>query len=223
MRPYATEWVNLLGDILQERREEARAILYDLERKAHELAEAFKDEYPEGNAVLENEKSQPNPVWRIAEALTLLQGRVNIQQNLLKLVDSGLMTNRPNGLASKRSVTRAVTGGGRKKRDVRSLVFTDAVLDHLVHLHVLRSGNKGGYRPLAFARFLQILRERYGFCVDVAPPGLTVSNDLLRQNRGVLERRLRDLGLLVGVNDAEAMKHLKPRFRSPRGNDHEVD
>ena len=29
-----------------------------------------------------------------------------------------------------------------------------------------------------------------------------------------LERRLRDLGLLVGVNDAESMKQLRPRFAS---------
>jgi len=39
-----------------------------------------------------------------------------------------------------------------------------------------------------------------------------ISNELLRLNRIVLERRLRDLGLLVGVNDAEAMKCLRPRF-----------
>ena len=153
----------------------------------------------------------------------MLQGRGNTQQNLIKLVDSGLMTNRPNGLATKRSVTRAVSGGGRKKREVRSLVFTDAVLDHLVHLHVLRSGKKGEYRPLSFTEFLRILRGRYGFCVDVAPPGLTVSNDLLQENRAVLERRLRDLGLLVGVNDAEAMKYLKPRFEPTRANDNDMD
>ena len=41
---------------------------------------------------------------------------------------------------------------------------------------------------------------------------MTVSNALLQANRAVLERRLRDLGLLVGVNDAEAMKRLQPRF-----------
>jgi hypothetical protein len=41
---------------------------------------------------------------------------------------------------------------------------------------------------------------------------LSVSNDLLRENRSLLERRLRDLGLLVGVNDAESMKYLRPRF-----------
>jgi hypothetical protein len=87
------------------------------------------------------------------------------------------------------------------------------VLDYLVHLHVLPIGNKSGYRPLPFKVFLQALRERYGFCVDQSPPGMTISNELLRLNRIVLERRLRDLGLLVGVNDAETMKQLRPRFQ----------
>jgi hypothetical protein len=48
--------------------------------------------------------------------------------------------------------------------------------------------------------------------VDEAPQGMTISNEHLQLNRRLLERRLRDLGLLVGVNDAEAMKRLKPRF-----------
>jgi hypothetical protein len=142
---------------------------------------------------------------------------------LFALFDSSLLVNRPNGLAIKRAVNRAVSGTGRKKRDIRSLVFTDAVLDHLVHLNVLPEGGKAGYRLLAFTDFLDRLRERYGFCVDVAPPGLTVSNEMLQDNRTVLERRLRDLGLLIGVNDAEAMKHLKPRFESSCGNSHDMD
>lgn len=222
-RPYATAWVNLLGDLLHKRRDEATPVIYALDRKAQELADAFQNEYSEAKAILENEGSQGNPVWRIAEALTLLQGRGSTQKNLGSLIDSGLMTNRPHGLATKRSVIRAIGGSGRKKRDVRSLVFNDAVLDHLVHLHVLLSGKKVEYRPLAFGEFLDRLRKRYGFCVDVAPPGLTVSNDLLQANRAVLERRLRDLGLLIGVNDAETMKHLKPRFEPSGGNNHDVD
>nr|MBA3572660.1 hypothetical protein [Pyrinomonadaceae bacterium] len=199
-RPYATDWLNLLGDLLHRRRDEATAVLDELVLKARTLADAFQDEYPEVTAILENEGSQQSPVWRIAEALTLLQGRGSTQKSLVELFDSGLMTGRPHGLATKRSVIRAIGGSGRKKRDVRSLVFNDAVLDHLVHLHVLLSGKKVEYRPLAFGEFLDRLCERYGFCVDVAPPGLTVSNDLLQANRAVLERRLRDLGLLVGVN-----------------------
>ena len=165
--------------------------------------------------MLTNDQAQPNPVWRLAEALTSLQGRDNIQKNFIKLVDSALLIDRPNGLAIKRSVMRRIApAAGTKKRDVRSLVFTDSVLDYLVHLHILRNGNKSGYRTLSLKDFIQILHERYGFCVDQAPPEMTVSNDLLRLNRLVLERRLRDLGLLVGVNDAESMKHLSRDFNA---------
>jgi hypothetical protein len=94
-------------------------------------------------------------------------------------------------------------------------VFTDSILDYLVHLLVLPSGNRNGLRPLSFKEFLNNIRERYGFCVDACPPGMTISNSLLQANRTMLERRLRDLGLLVGVNDAEAMKRLRPRFDLP--------
>jgi hypothetical protein len=37
--PYATDWVNLLGELLHERRAEAQPILYDLKRKAAQLSE----------------------------------------------------------------------------------------------------------------------------------------------------------------------------------------
>ncbi len=212
-RPYATDWLNMLGDLMHERRREGMAILYDLERKGAELAERLRDEYPDVAELLNNEDAQPNPVWRMAEALTSLQGRVNTHDNLMKLVDSVLLASQPNGLVMKRSVTRQVApGAGARRRDVRALVLSDAVLDYLVHLHVLRNGSKDGYHLLSFKEFLQILRDRYGFCIDEAPMGMTISNEHLQQNRRVLERRLRDLGLLVGVNDAEAMKHLTPRF-----------
>src|SRR6516225_1994965 len=112
---------------------------------------------------------------------------------------------------------RITETAGRRRTDLRSLVLTDAALDYLVHLHVLRRGKKQGFSQMSLKAFLHVLRERYGFCVDEAPPGLTISNELLRQNRLVLERRLRDLGLLLGVNDADAMKRLTPRFRVPEG------
>jgi hypothetical protein len=222
-RPYATEWLDLLGDLLLERRPEAREIHYDLGRKALELAERLEEEDPDASELLRNEMIQSNPVWRMAEALTLLQGRKSAQNNVISLVDSALLVNRPNGLAAKRAVHRKdIPGEAAKKRDVRSLVFTDPVLDYLVHLHVLNSGSKDGYRRLAFREFLAILRDRYGFCVETSPPDLPISNELLHANRTILERRLRDLGLLVGVNDAEAMKHLEPRFERPE-EDHGLD
>ena len=216
-RPYATDWLNLLGDLLMGRRDEARDVHRDLERNAQRLAEAFEVDYPETAELLGNDRNQPSPVWRMAETLTFAQGRRNVHGNLLSMIDSSLLVNRPNGIAAKRKVIRAVAGAGRKQLDVRSVVLTDAVLDHLVHLHVLQTGKAGEYRPLAFAKFLSILRKRYGFCIEAAPPGITVSNDLLRENRSILERRLRDLGLLVGVNDAESMKYLRPRFEPTKG------
>jgi hypothetical protein len=216
-RPYATQWVALLGDLLYERREEARPIHYDLKRKAEELAERLEEDYPEAAEMLRNQSAQPNPVWRVAESLTFLQGRKSTQNNVMSLIDSALLLNRPNGLGVRRAVIRkSGSGDAAKKREVRSIVLTDSVLDYLAHLHMISSGNKGGWRPLSFKDFVRILRERYGFCVDVAPPGVSISNELLRLNRDILERRLRDLGLLTGVNDAEAMKQLKPRF-APAG------
>jgi hypothetical protein len=212
-RPYATEWLSLLGEVLHARRDEAKSIFDDLERKSSQLREGLKSDFSEAAEILEDERQvQPNVVWRLAEAITLLQGRANIQKNLLQMIDSALFLDRPNGLAAKRRVSRQTgIGGNKKASDIRRLVFTDSVLDYLVHVHVLH-GNKSGYRARSFRRFLQILRERYGFCVDVAPTGMTISNELLEANRSILERRLRDLGLWVGVNDAEAMKRLRPRF-----------
>lgn len=223
-KPYATQWLNILGDILHDRRDEAKAILYDLERKAQELSEKLKEYSPEASQMLNNEENQPNPIWRLAESLTSLQGRDNTQSKLISLIDSALLMGRPNGLAIKRAATVTTVGKiTRKKRDVRSLILTDSVLDYLVHLHVLKSGNRHGIRPLSFKEFINKLHVRYGFCIDVAPPGMTISNDLLQANHAILERRLRDLGLLVGVNDAEAMKRLRPRFAPATGDEHGMD
>src|SRR5262249_16040217 len=90
-KPYATDWLNLLGDLLHERRTEARMILYNLENKSAELAERLQEDYPETADILSNDRTQPNPVWRLAEALTFLQGRSNTQENLIKMVDSVLL------------------------------------------------------------------------------------------------------------------------------------
>lgn len=219
-KPFATTWVRLLGDLLHGRRPEAAPILYDLTQKAEQLAEKLQEDYPEISAALSESENERSPIERLAEALTFLQGRGNTQANLIKLLDSCLLVGHPNGLASKRTVTRYLNPeAGRKRSDLRSLVFTDSVLDYLVHVHILPSGNRHGSRSLSLRDFLRKLHDRYGFCVDASPPGLTVSNEVLQASKGILERRLRDLGLFVGVNDAEAMKRLQPRF-APAG-DHE--
>ena len=211
-RPYATDWLNLLGELLHDRHRQARRILDRIEDDANDLAEGLTDDYAEAVEILRNADSQPNPVHRLAKGLMVLMGS-GFRNDFTKMIDSSLLIGRPNGLAARRTTTRGLGGSTtRRKRDVRSLVFTDSVLDYLVHLHLLKSGNKPGVRPLSFRAFLEVLRDRYGFHVDTAPPEMTISNELLQRNRTILERRLRDLGLLVGVNDAEAMKRLEPRF-----------
>lgn len=215
-RPYATKWINLLGDLLHYRHEQAQRIHDSLEEKAENLAERLEGEYPETARILADDVNQPNAVWRLAEGLMTLMGPKFARNNFMKMIDSSLLTGRPNGLAEKGTKRRTVSSENavtNRRREVRSLVFTNAVLDYLVHLHLLPTGNKPGVRVLSLGRFIDSLRGRYGFHVDAAPPGMTISNDLLQRNRAILERRLRDLGLLVGVNDAETMKRLRPRFK----------
>ena len=214
-RPYATAWLNLLGELLHERHDEASFIHRQIDDYGAKLAEDLSEGYPDAEQTLRNERSEPNPIRRLATALTPLLGG-NARGKIISMLDSTLNVERPNGLAHKRktSIGTQTAVSGRRQREVRSLVFTDAVLDYLVHLHVLPSGGRQGVRPLSLKAFLDQIRIRYGFHIDTAPPGMIVSNDLLRANRLVLEHRLRDLGFLVGVNDAEAMKRLRPRFRT---------
>ncbi len=216
-RPYATEWINLLGDVLYDRHGEASFVHRQLDELGEKLAEALKEDYPEAAATLGNEANLPNPILRLATALTPLLGRSS-RSNTFSMLDSTINIDRPNGLARKRKTTGGADAlrSGRRPREVRSLVFTDAVLDYLVHLHLLPPSSRAGIRPISLKDFLDSIRIRHGFHVDVAPRGMDVSNELLHANRAVLERRLRDLGLLVGVNDAEAMKRLQPRFQPGR-------
>jgi len=217
--PYATEWINLLGDILKDRHPAAPQIFNLLDMKAVQLAEELlKGDFPEAAAILSNDGIEPNPVLRFAETLTHLQGKGATYGSVNKLWDSVLMTGQPNGLAIKRrKVTRTTnTRSGRTSRDSRSLIFTESVLDYLVHLHVLQNGKPMGDRPESFKQFIMELRDRHGLCIDEFPSGSSVSNELLQRNRIFLERRLRDLGLLIGVNDAETMKNLRPRFQQDK-------
>ena len=213
-RPYAVKWLELLGDLLHERHDEASFVHRQMDNYGEKLADALNEDYPDAARVLRSELSERNPIRRLAAAVTPLMG-TDARRNTIIMVDSTLNIERPNGLAQKRKTSRGtqVAGSERRLRDVRSLVFTDSVLDYLVHLHLLRTGKKPGIQPLSLREFLDTIQERYGFHVDSAPPHMTISNELLQLNRVILERRLRDLGLLVGVNDAEAMKRLQPRFR----------
>lgn len=212
MRPRPDEWLTLLGDLLHGRHQRSEMILAQLDETAEELAEAIEGDHPATADVLRGEDVERNPVWRLAEGLTVLQG-TKARTDLHTLIDSALFVDRPNGLGKKRRTQRTFQGR-RRSVVLRSIVFTDSVLEYLIHLHLLKSGTASGVkRWFSFDDFIGRIAERYGFLVDTSPVGMTLSNELLQRNRWFLDRRLRDLGLLISVNDAEAMKRLTPRFR----------
>ena len=209
--PNATEWLTLLGDVVHGRHERSSYIMNRLDFLPDELARALANDYPDVAATLADDQAIQNPVFRLAEGLVILQGRA-AQSQLANLIDSALMMDRPNGLARKRRGQRTVAGA-RKAVVLRSAAFTDAALEYLVHLLLLDPGDEIATRPwFSFNDFIGSVRDRYGFCVDRSPEGMDIPNELLQRNRGFLDRRLRDLGLLISVNDAEAMKRLTPRF-----------
>jgi hypothetical protein len=212
IRPHANTWIDLLGQVLHGRVPESRDLHRYFSRLANQLAGSLEDEHEAAAELLNANEVQNNVVIRLATCLAYLQGRSNTLKNILEWIDCALMAKTPAALTRKRSVSRVTSGMGSSRRDARSFVLTDDFLDYIVHLHVARSRTDGVQRPLSFQQLLQAMRERHGLYVDQCPQGAVISDELLRLNRSVLERRLRDLGLLVGVNDAESMKHLRPRY-----------
>lgn len=212
--PDATARINLLGDLLHERHEESIELHKILRGDCRRLADALdaEGESPEIVDKLRG-KNIPSPV-RLAEALVELMGRHSQQVNYLSILESCLMTDRPNGLAIKRKARRTNLSGRRSTDVLRAFVLTPTMLDFLVHRHLRKASRGRPQRFLSLRNFLDLLRERYGLYVDREPPGLPVSQALLQRNKAALERRLRDLGLLVGVNDAESMKQLKARYHA---------
>ena len=214
--PQADRWLRLLGDLLHGRNERSQIIMQILDEQAGALASGVEKDYPNVSQLLTDDEVLPNPVWRLSEGLVALRGNM-AQNDLARLIDSSLLVDRPNGLARKRRSQRTIDGA-RKSVVVRSAVFTDTALEYLVHLLLLKPGNAMAIRPwFSFDSFIGDVRDRYGLCVDRSPDGMNISNDLLLRNRGFLDRRLRDLGLLVSVNDAEPMKRLTPRFEPSKG------
>lgn len=209
--PDTSNWLNVLGAVRRGQHARSDAVLNDLFEKAEALLSRLATEgiEPEAIDILRAPTAASDPVRALADSLCTMMGDKLLRSKPLMFVDSCLMLNEPHGLGRKRRVSRSFAGRKRKKMDVRSVILSNTVLETLVHLHLV--GRKG---VLSFAEFLRILRQRYGIWVDECPPGVAASREDLFNNRAMLERRLRDLGLLVGVNDAEFMKHLRPRFES---------
>jgi hypothetical protein len=209
--PDSTAFINLLGEVHLERHPRAEAIQDTLDEDCQRLAEGLEQGGEAGDLVERLRHGHGAPALRLAEVLCELMGDTNQRGQYLKAMESALMSDRPNGLAIKRRVRRS-QNGAQRAQDLRAIVLTSSLLDYLVHRHLRKAAKGKPEQPLSFQRFLTILRERYGLYVDREPPGHPIPQELLLRNKNWLERRLRDLGLLIGVNDAESMKQLKPRY-----------
>lgn len=212
--PDATEWINLLGDIYQERHQRADSILNALDEDCLRLADALESdrEIPESTIANRLRRDALNPTLRLAEALCELMGDKQQRLKYLGTLESAFMTGQPNGLAVKRRVSRS-QGGVNRRVDLRAIVLNPPVLEFLVHRHLCNSSTEKSTVPLSFPDFIDLLRERYGLYIAQEPPGQSIPQEMLLRNKAFLEQRLRDLGLLIGVNDAEKMKQLKPHYR----------
>ena len=217
--PNNTDWLNLLGQVRKGNHDRSDSILNDLHEKCETLALSLEEKGIAEDVVslLRSDHITPDPVDRLADALCSLMGEKLLRYHHTKFLDSCLMVDSPYGLGRKRRVQMRRVSKGQTTGDIRSVVLSNTLLDALVHRHICKAARGKSQRPVPLLRFLEILCDQYGLWVDQAPPGMAISDDDLRRNRQILERRLRDLGLLVGVNDAESMKRLHPRYVTNAG------
>ncbi len=218
--PDATDFINLLGSIYKGQHKNADSLLNDLDEKCYEIAR-FLSEQDTDTEAIDNEAmavreillQNGNPVTRLAEALCKIMSRDIQMSQYSKALNSCLMVDQSHGLAMRRKATRTI-GGKQTKVDVQSIILSNTMLDFLVHRHLRKAAQGNAGRTISFSDFLRILKDRYGLYVAESPPGMSISEELLTLNKQLLERRLRDLGLLIGVNDAESMKLLRQRYRA---------
>ena len=172
-KPDATERINVLGELIQNRHQHSSRVLDDLDELCESLAEKLRDEAIAEDVaeILKFQSNGPNAAWRLAEAVTLLMRDPLQIQHVVKCLNSCLMVGERNGLAVERRVQFRNTRDGKKTGMMRSIVLSNSLLDFLVHRHLRGPGKKGNTKPkvLPLSECLNILRERYGLYVDQAP------------------------------------------------------
>ncbi len=210
--PDSSEFINFLGSIYKNIHIRSETILNDLDEKCLGIADALEESDGIEPELQELLRGGDNPIDRLAESLCKLMGGKNLFSQHIKAINSLLLIDMPNGMAQRR-ISRKTVSGKTISSDARSIVLTNTMLDYIVHRHLRKAAKRKRQNTLTFIDLLHILRDRYGLYVDESPPGMQISAETLLRNKRILERRLRDLGVLVGVNDAETMKRLCPRFR----------
>jgi len=220
--PDASAFVNFLGEFLVETHPKSERLFDNIYSDCQDFAKALEEKELTPEVVERlRDKTLKEPL-RLAESMVELMGKGSQWTKYRMILESCLMPDRPSGLAQKRH-TSQTRDGKRSKVELRSIVLTPVMLDFLVHRHMHKSGKGNKLRPfLSLQAFLGILRTNYGLHIDQSPPGMVIPQEVLQANTRWLERRLRDLGLLIGVNDAPSMKQLKPRYLSRQDSDEVV-
>jgi hypothetical protein len=212
--PDGTELINLLGSFYKETHPLAGQVISSLKKQCSKIATILKESDLDQDLQDLLRNGNNSPIDRLSESLCILMGD-NLHTKYHPMVTTSvLMTDLPNGLAQKRRTSQKSKSGTIARFDVRSIVLTNPMLDFIVHRHLRKAAKGKGSKPLTFIDLLQILKNRYGLHVAESPPGMSIPVEMLLHNKRILERRLRDLGVLVGVNDAESMKRLRQRFRT---------
>lgn len=212
--PNATDRINLLGALFMGGDHHSNDIIKEFGKDCRRLANALKENGLDEDVVTKLENREILSPLRFAECIVELMGTESQWTLYRKALESCIMPDRPSGLARKRH-TRQTRDGKSSKVELRSIVLTPVMLDFLVHRHMHKAGKGNKLKPfLSLHAFLDILRTNYGLYIDQSPPGMVIPQEVLQANTRWLERRLRDLGLLIGVNDAPSMKQLKSRYPS---------
>lgn len=212
--PDGTELINFLGSFYKENHPLAGQVISNLKRQCSKIYNILKESDLDQDLQDLLRNANNSPIERLSESLCILMGD-NLHTKYHPMVTTSvLMTDLPNGMSQKRKTTQKNKSGKTAKLDVRSIVLTNPMLDFIVHRHLRKAAKGKGSKPLTFIDLLQILKNRYGLYVAESPPGMSIPVEMLLHNKRILERRLRDLGVLVGVNDAESMKRLRQRFRA---------
>lgn len=205
------EWLDLLGSVRNSIHPDSAPVIYSLKEKCKILLRNLKieDEESECCRVLQTSLVKEDPARALAESLAFAMGTRLLQRNYFTFADSAGMVSEPHGLIKKRKTSRRSDSGKTQRGEARSVVLSNALLDTVVHTLVSKHQAHASFRDL-----LNALKFDYGILIDEAPQGVAADLNELHRNRDILEKRLRDLGLLVGVNDAESMKRLRPRYNS---------
>lgn len=209
-RPDATNRINWLGQLASGHLDISGKTLDDIGDWCIQLAEQLDRAEQHGEVVeLLNDRNR-EPVGRLSRAISMLMGDGLHYTDLAKALNSCWMSDEPHGMAVSRRIPWSQGATFRRSGVKRSIVLSNTMLDFLAHRHLYK--NAEDVRSVSFKSFLSLLRDRYGLHIDRAPQGQAISEELLQRNSRILESRLRDLGLLKGVNDAERMKFIKSRF-----------